>query len=169
VLKVGRSKTEAGYREVDVIFAALHQDLGDHLACPTPFRGADDPLFASAIGHQLSSNSIGQRVVAKSVLLANTLLPWDRRDRTLHAAHPAAHLHQPAAGGGLRSGLRDGAGGAHGPTLTLRIYQQLLKRRRREEYRERVNELLGTSPAATGAAHVGPNSLLVPGGRGALA
>jgi hypothetical protein len=34
------------------------------------------------------------------------------------------------------------------PTLTLRIYQQLLKRKRREEYRERVNELLGTSPAA---------------------
>jgi hypothetical protein len=37
-----------------------------------------------------------------------------------------------------------------GPTsaLTLRIYQQLLKRKRREEYRGRVNELLGTSPAA---------------------
>ena len=34
------------------------------------------------------------------------------------------------------------------PTLTLRIYQQLLKRKRREEYRERVNDLLGTSPAA---------------------
>jgi integrase len=34
------------------------------------------------------------------------------------------------------------------PTLTLRIYQQLLKRKRREEYRERVNELLRTSPAA---------------------
>jgi hypothetical protein len=34
------------------------------------------------------------------------------------------------------------------PTLTLRIYQQLLKRKRREGYRARVNELLGTSPAA---------------------
>jgi hypothetical protein len=40
--------------------------------------------------------------------------------------------------------------------------------------RQRVvekNELLGTSPAATGSAHLGPNSgpnsLLVPGGRGA--
>jgi len=58
------------------------------------------------------------------------------------------------------------------PTLTLRIYQQLLKRRRREEYRERVNELLGTSPAGTGSAHLGPNSgpnsLLVRGGRSAL-
>jgi hypothetical protein len=34
------------------------------------------------------------------------------------------------------------------PTLTLRIYQQLLKRKRREEFRERLNDLLGTSPAA---------------------
>jgi hypothetical protein len=51
------------------------------------------------------------------------------------------------------------------PTLTLRIYQQLLKRKRREEYRTRVNELLGTSPAAlsrlpepVGEVEVGPNS-----------
>jgi len=42
------------------------------------------------------------------------------------------------------------------PTLTLRIYQQLLKRRRREEYRQRVNEL-GTSPAATGSARLDLN------------
>ena len=57
------------------------------------------------------------------------------------------------------------------PTLTLRIYQQLLKRKRREEYRARVNDLLGTSPAALsrlpGPAQEtalgpksGPNSLL---------
>jgi hypothetical protein len=30
----------------------------------------------------------------------------------------------------------------------LRTYQQLLKRKRREDYRDRVNNLLGTSPAA---------------------
>jgi Phage integrase family len=57
------------------------------------------------------------------------------------------------------------------PTLTLRIYQQLLKRKRREEYRARVNELLGTSPAALSrlpepareaeaGPKTGPNSLL---------
>jgi hypothetical protein len=33
----------------------------------------------------------------------------------------------------------------------------MLKRRRREEYRERVNELLGISPAATGSGHLDPN------------
>lgn len=51
------------------------------------------------------------------------------------------------------------------PTLTLRIYQRLLKRRRREEYRKRVNDLLGTSPAAVSrlpepatGTMVGPNS-----------
>jgi hypothetical protein len=47
------------------------------------------------------------------------------------------------------------------PTLTLRIYQQLLKRKRREEYRARVNELLGTSPAAL-------SSLPEPGHRAAV-
>ena len=41
--------------------------------------------------------------------------------------------------------------------LTLRIYQQLLKPRRRDEYRERVNPLLGTSPAATSPGHLDPN------------
>jgi hypothetical protein len=53
------------------------------------------------------------------------------------------------------------------PTLTLRIYLQLLKRKRREEYRARVNELLGTWPAAlsrlpdpAGEPSLGPNSLL---------
>jgi hypothetical protein len=57
------------------------------------------------------------------------------------------------------------------PTLTLRTYQQLLKRKRREDYRDRVNDLLGTSPAAlsrlpdpaAGAMlgpKSGPNSLL---------
>ncbi len=57
------------------------------------------------------------------------------------------------------------------PMLTLRIYQQLLKRKRREEYRDRVNELLGTSPTALsrlpgigawsrGWTQIWPNSLL---------
>jgi hypothetical protein len=43
------------------------------------------------------------------------------------------------------------------PTLTLRIYQQLLKRRRREEYRERANGLLGMSRTATGSGYLGPS------------
>jgi hypothetical protein len=58
------------------------------------------------------------------------------------------------------------------PTLTLRIYQQLLKRKRREEYRSRVNDLLGTSPAALSkrpdlaeqeesGPNSGPNSLFL--------
>jgi hypothetical protein len=46
------------------------------------------------------------------------------------------------------AGRRQHQGGHTDPTLTLRIYQRPLKRKRREEYRERVNELLGTSPAA---------------------
>jgi hypothetical protein len=42
--------------------------------------------------------------------------------------------------------------------IQIVLSQELLKRRRREEYRERVNELLGTSPAATGSGHLDPIS-----------
>lgn len=175
VIKIGRSKTEAGYREVDVIFAALHQDLGDHLARSTPFGRAGDPLFPSRNGHPLSTNSIRQRVVAKSLVLANTLL----RERGIpEIVHCTPHTLRRTYISLLLAAGCDPAYvmaqvGHTDPTVTLRIYQQLLKRRRREEYRDRVNELLGTSPAATGAAHVGPNSgpnsLVVPGRRVALA
>jgi integrase len=174
VVKIGRSKTDAGYREVDVIFAALHQDLGDHLARPTPFGAADDPLFPSATGQPLSTNGVRQRVVNKCVVLANTLL----RERGIpEIGHCTPHTLRRTYISLLLAAGCDPAYvmaqvGHTDPTLTLRIYQQLLKRRRREEYRERVNELLGTSPAATGSAHLGPNSgpnsPLVAGGRSAL-
>ncbi len=55
------------------------------------------------IAHLLSTNSVRQRVVDKSVALANRLL----RDHGIpeighcYAAHAPAHLHQPDAGGGL--------------------------------------------------------------------
>jgi hypothetical protein len=51
------------------------------------------------------------------------------------------------------------------PTLTSRIYQQLLRHKRLEEYRDPENELRGTSPAAlsklpdvAGAGAFGPKS-----------
>jgi len=50
VIRVGRSKTKAGYREVDVIFAALHQDLGDYPARPTAFGAAADPAVRHCHG-----------------------------------------------------------------------------------------------------------------------
>jgi integrase len=158
VIKIGRSKTEAGYREVDVIFAALHQDLGDHLAETTAFGGADDPLFPSATGNLLSTNNVRQRIVDKSVLLANSLL----RERGIpEIGHCTPHTLRRTYISLLLAAGCDPAYvmaqvGHTDPTLTLRIYQQLPKRRRREEYRDRVNKLLGTSPVATDSAHLGP-------------
>ena len=159
MIRVGRSKTKAGYREVDVIFAALHQDLGDYLARPTAFGAAADPLFATATGSAPSTNNVRQRVVARSVVLANRLL----RERGIpEIAHCTPHTLRRTFISLLLAAGCDPAYvmaqvGHTDPTLTLRIYQQLLKRRRREEYRQRVNELLGTSPAATGSAHLDPN------------
>jgi hypothetical protein len=62
----------------------------------------------------------------------------------------SAHECSPGGGhgGGCDPAYVQQQVGHTDPMLTLRIYQQLLKRKRREEYRERVNELLGTSPAA---------------------
>jgi integrase len=172
VIRTSRSKTAEGYREIDIIFAALHQDLAEHLARPTDFGGARDPFVASETGKLMASN-IRQRVLAKVVAEANELL----RDRgvpeilecTPHTLRRTYISLLLAAG--CDPAYVQQQDGHTDPTLTLRIYQQLLKRKRREEYRARVNELLGTSPAALSrlpesadraavGPKSGPNSLL---------
>jgi hypothetical protein len=37
---LGSTRGGAGYREMDVIFAALHQDLADHLTRPSRYATA---------------------------------------------------------------------------------------------------------------------------------
>jgi integrase len=150
LIRTSRSKTAEGYREIDIIFAALHEDLEEHLTRPTRFSQARCPLIPFGNGRPLVASNIRQRVLAKVVVEANELLR-DRRvpeilectphtlRRTyisllLTAGCDPAYVQQPV--------------GHTDPTLTLRIYQQLLKRKRREEYPARVNELLGTSPTA---------------------
>jgi integrase len=148
VIRTSRSKTAAGYREVDVIFAALHQDLAEHLARPTPHGEARDLLVPSANGRRLSASNVRQRVLAKTVAEANGLL----RDRgvpeivecTPHTLR-RSYISLLLAAGCDPAYVQQQVGHTD-PTLTLRIYQQLLKRKRREEYRTRVNELLGLRP-----------------------
>jgi hypothetical protein len=53
VIQTSRSKTAAGYREIDIIFAALHQDLAEHLTRPTDFGGTRNPLVPSGNGWTL--------------------------------------------------------------------------------------------------------------------
>jgi integrase len=167
VIQTSRSKTVAGYREIDVIFAALHQDLAEHLARRTRFGGPRDLLVPSAKGRPLSASNVRQRVLAKTLTEANGLL----RERgvpeivecTPHTLR-RTYISLLLAAGCDPAYVQQQVGHTD-PMLTLRIYQQLLKRRRREEYRTRVNELLGTSPAALSRlpepateAVVGPNS-----------
>jgi integrase len=173
VIQTSRSKTAAGYREIDIIFAALHQDLAEHLARPTGFGRARDPFVASGNGKPLVASNIRQRVLAKVVAEGNELL----RERgipeivecTPHTLR-RTYISLLLAAGCDPAYVQQQVGHTD-PTLTLRIYQQLLKRKRREEYRERVNELLGTSPAALSrlpdlargsevGPKSGPNSLL---------
>lgn len=167
VIQTSRSKTGAGYREIDVIFAALHQDLADHLARPTRFGGARDLLVPSANGRRLSASNVRQRVLAKTIVEANRLLRH-RGVPEIVACTPhtlrRTYISLLLAAGCDPAYVQQQVGHTD-PTLTLRIYQQLLKRKRREEYRTRVNDLLGTSPSAlcrlpepAREAEVGPNS-----------
>jgi integrase len=167
VIQTSRSKTAAGYREIDVIFAALHQDLAEHLARPTRFGGPRDLLLPSANGRRLSASNVRQRVLAKTIVEANELLRQrsvpEIVECTPHTLR-RTYISLLLAAGCDPAYVQQQVGHTD-PTLTLRIYQRLLKRRRREEYRERVNDLLGTSPAALSRlpepateSVVGPNS-----------
>lgn len=173
VIHTSRSKTAEGYREIDVIFAALHQDLAEYLARSSEFRGARDPLVPSGNGKPLVASNIRQRVLAKVVPEANELLRQrgvpEIVECTPHALR-RTYISLLLAAGCDPAYVQQQVGHTD-PTLTLRIYQQLLKRKRREEYRERVNELLGTSPTALSklpdlaresalGPKSGPNSLL---------
>jgi integrase len=173
VIQTGRSKTAAGYREIDVIFAALHQDLAEHLARPARYATARDLLVPSANGRRLAASNVRQRVLAKTLVEANELLRQrgvpEIVDCTPHTLR-RTYISLLLAAGCDPAYVQQQVGHTD-PTLTLRIYQQLLKRKRREEYRARVNELLGTSPAARSrlpepareaeaGPKSGPNSLL---------
>jgi integrase len=172
VIQTSRSKTAAGYREIDVIFAALHQDLAEHLARPGRYATARDLLVPSANGRRLAASNVRQRVLAKALVEANEVL---RRRGVPEIVDCTPHTLRRTYISLLLAAGCDPAYvqqvGHTDPTLTLRIYQQLLKRKRREEYRARVNELLGTSPAALSrlpepareaeaGPKSGPNSLL---------
>lgn len=167
VIHTSRSKTAEGYREIDIIFAALHQDLAEHLARPTDFGGARNPLVPSGNGKPLVASNIRQRVLAKVIAEANELL-LQRKVPAIVECTPhtlrRTYISLLLAAGCDPAYVQQQVGHTD-PTLTLRIYQQLLKRKRREEYRDRVNELLGTSLAAlsklpdvAGEAVLGPKS-----------
>jgi integrase len=170
VFQTSRSKTDEGYREVDIMFEVLHKDLEEHLSRPTPFNGSYDLIIPSNTGNQVMASSIRQRVLAKTLVVANELLR-ERDVPEIRACTPhtlrRTYISLMLGAGCDPAYVQQQVGHTH-PMLTLRIYQQLLKRKRREEYRERVNELLGTSPDAMlkrtidpdmqfGGTELGPN------------
>jgi integrase len=173
VIQTSRSKTAEGYREIDIIFAALHEDLEEYMARPTRFGRARAPLIPSGNGRLLAPSNIRQRVLAKVVVEANELLRSRGVPEILECTPHTlrrTYISLLLAAGCDPAYVQQQVGHTD-PTLTLRIYQQLLKRKRREEYRARVNDLLGTSPAALSRLPApaqetalgpksGPNSLL---------
>jgi integrase len=174
VIRTSRSKTVAGYRGIDVMLAPLHQDLSEHLAQPTAFGRSRDPLVPSANGNGLAASNIRQRVVAKVVAEANGLL----RERgvseivecTPHTLR-RTYISLLLAAGCDPAYVQQQVGHTD-PMLTLRIYQQPLKRKRRKEYREASQraarhvargalEAAGPRTRKRVGPNSGPNSLFV--------
>ena len=132
VIQTARSKTAAGYREVDIIFETLHVDLARHLGHASAFTGSHDLLIPSNAGNPITSSNIRQRVLDKTVLVANQLLR-DRNVPEIRKCTPhtlrRTYISLLLAAGCDPAYVQQQVGHTH-PTLTLRIDQQLLKRKR---------------------------------------
>lgn len=145
VIRVPDSKTAAGFREVDLLFAALVDILSDHLA-RRPGRGRD-PLFATSTGSRLSPGNV--RRLLRDVVVAADELCEVRGVPLIGSCTPHAlrrtNISLLCAAGCDPVYIMAQVGHAD-PRLTLRIYAQLMKRKRADEYREKVSALLGVSP-----------------------
>jgi integrase len=153
-LHVGRAKTAAGMREVDLL-PILRDELGSHKAN----RGdtaPDDPVFVTRSGKPRDRHNLRQRVVAPSVKKAGELLA----ERELHplplGLSPHKLRHSFAS---LLVALGNDPAyvmaqlGHTDPAFTLRVYTHMMRRDPGE--RERLRALvegrewapLGTSAA----------------------
>jgi integrase len=85
-LDVGRSKTDAGIRSIDLL-PVLRDALAEHKASHR--GGLDDPLFPTATGRHRDKDNIGHRVLAPVVRRADELLA--ERDQHPLPAGVTAH------------------------------------------------------------------------------
>jgi integrase len=58
VIQTSRSTTAEGYLEIDIIFAALHDDLEECMARPTRFGRARAPLIPAGKGRRLAPSNL---------------------------------------------------------------------------------------------------------------
>lgn len=140
-------KTAAGMgREIDIVFDVLIDLLGSHIAR----HPGGLLLFPSHTGTARSANNI--RRMLDGVVAVAERLAADRGVASLGKVTPHALRRTNISllsAAGYDPGWIMAQVGHTDPKLTLRIYNQVLKRKRSEEFRQRANELLGARPAHT--------------------
>jgi integrase len=140
-LLVGRDKTDAGMREVDML-PLLREILTEHKAASRA-TGADDPVFVTSRGRPRDRHNIRQRVVAPVVDRADALLA-ERGSQPLPTGITPHKLRHTFASILVAIG-RDPADvmqqlGHADPAFTLRVYTHTM--RRSDGERERLRALV---------------------------
>ena len=125
LVRVQGIKTEAAERIIPML-PALYDLLLEHKA---EFDyGPHDPVFATRNGRRNAVDNV-RRTIVEAVRRARQRAARRSRpapDRALHAAHAAAHLRLDPGGDQPASPARDVPLGHTDPTLTMRVYQQVI-------------------------------------------
>jgi integrase len=149
-LRVGRAKTDAGVREVDIL-PVLRDELLTHRV-KAAFRGVDDFVFPTESGGRANPSNVRNRILARSIERANEKraerdLPPLPEGLTPHSLRRTFISLLLAIGEDVPYVMRQ-VGHAN-PTVTLAVYAQVMFRAEGE--RERLRALVeGADWARTG-------------------
>jgi integrase len=152
-LEVGRAKTSAGVREVDLL-PILRDELLT-LKAAGARTGPDDPVFVTSTGQRRDRHNLRQRVVTPIVRRADELL--EARDANPLPAGLSPHKLRHTFASLLVALGNDpayviGQLGHTDPAFTLRVYTHMMRREPGE--RERLQALVeGADWAANGQQH----------------
>jgi integrase len=150
-LDVGRSKTDAGMRSIDLL-PVLRDVLAEHKASHR--RGLDDPLFPTATGNHRDKDNIAKRVITPVIKRADELLA-ERGQHPLPAGVTAHKLRHTFTSILVACG-RDPAYvmqqlGHADAQFTLRVYAHVM--RFSDEERGRLKALVEGRQWAPSSAH----------------
>jgi hypothetical protein len=160
--EVGRDKTDAGMREVDML-PLLREILTEHKAASSK-TGPDDPVFLTSTGTARSRHNLRQDVVEPVVNRANRLV----EERALQpppigiTPHKLRHTFASilVAIGKAPTYVMQQLGHTD-PTFTLRVYSHMMRRSGEEREVLKALVFIGAAlPAHTDIARLDPARLL---------
>lgn len=158
-IRVRRSKTDAGVRDVDI-----QPELRDELLAwkaATPFGGRDDLVFPTTAGGPINRHAARTRVILRAVDEANAALERDGRPPLPEGLSPHA-LRRSFASWLLAEGedvpYVQAQMGHADPTMTLGAYARAVRNGRRSARSRRRQEALDGALAGIGAPDAVPHA-----------